>query len=60
MYNVNDVAPLRPFIVALTSYVDDEVECKCHAKGFDLVIQGPLTRENADIIVAEFRKRKQQ
>lgn len=32
------LSPLRPFIVALTSFVDEEVECKCRNKGFDLVI----------------------
>lgn len=49
-----------PFIVALTSHVDEKVEKNCLQKGFDLVLQGPLTADLADLIVVKFKQRQSQ
>lgn len=50
----------RPFIVALTSFVDENVDQQCKSKGFDLVFEAPLTKSKADKIVLQFKQRNKQ
>ena len=43
----------RPFLVACTSFVNDQIEQEAKNAGFDLVIQSPLQPETINTCIKE-------